>query len=276
MTQPPGQQPPPPPQGQPYNPQQSDSQSGSPQSGQYGQGQSGPAQQYGQNQYAQNQYGQSEPEQNQYGQQSYGAAPTSTTASSKGRFNVVAGVFAGIAAILGVLSLFVFGWYRDNYNSVSGGGSSSSGSKFSKIHDALDAAQNQVDANPSVGKYIHFGLSPTYFGWLGYVLIIAAVVLAFIAAAPLGGSVVAVKFVAAIVALAGLGATFWAIDLISFDATLRNQLSDNPPGGYFDWLKHTSFGAWSMMLAFVLCFIAALLPPKHKTVVTTTPGSERY
>jgi hypothetical protein len=31
-----------------------------------------------------------------------------------------------------------------------------------------------------------------------------------------------------------------------------------------------------MMLAFVLCFIAALLPPKRKTVVTTTPGSGRY
>jgi hypothetical protein len=275
MTQPPGgQQPPPPPQGQPYSPQQPYPQSG--QSGQYGEnsqyaengqyGQPGPAQsQYGQNQYAQN----------QYGQQNYGAAPAGTTAESKGRFNVVAGVLAGIAAILGILSLFVLGWYRDNYNSVSGGSSASSGSKFSKIHDALQTAQNQIDAQPSAGKYIHFGLAPTYFSWLGYVLIIAAVVLAFIAAAPLGGAVVVVKFVAAIVALAGLGATFWAIDLISFDAALRSRLGNDAPSGYGDWLKHTSFGAWAMMLAFLLCFIAALLPPKRKTVVTTTPGG-RY
>jgi len=42
----------------------------------------------------------------------------------------VAGVLAGIAAILGVLSLFVFGWYRDNYSSVSGGNNASSSSKF--------------------------------------------------------------------------------------------------------------------------------------------------
>jgi hypothetical protein len=263
MTQPPGgQQPPPPPQGQPYSPQQSYPQYA--ENGQYGQ--PGPAQsQYGQNQYAQN----------QYGQQNYGAAPAGTTAESKGRFNVVAGVLAGIAAILGILSLFVLGWYRDNYNSVSGGSSASSGSKFSKIHDALQTAQNQIDAQPSAGKYIHFGLAPTYFSWLGYVLIIAAVVLAFIAAAPLGGAVVVVKFVAAIVALAGLGATFWAIDLISFDAALRSRLGNDAPSGYGDWLKHTSFGAWAMMLAFLLCFIAALLPPKRKTVVTTTPGG-RY
>ena len=306
MTQPPGgQQPPPPPQGQPYNPQQPYSQPGhygenqpaqygenqpgqygenrpgqygesqpgqygESQPGGYGQGQPGPAQsQYGQNQYAQNQYAQ-----NQYGQQNYGA-PAGTTASSTGRFNVTAGVLAGIAAVLGILSLFVLGWYRDNYNSVSGGGNASSGSKFSKIHDALQSAQNQIDSNPSAGKYVHFGLAPTYFSWLGYVLIIAAVILAFIAAAPLGGAVVLVKFVAAIVALAGLGATFWAIDLISFDAALRGQLGNDAPSGYGDWLKHTSFGAWAMMLAFLLCFIAALLPPKRKTVVTTATGG-RY
>jgi hypothetical protein len=87
---------------------------------------------------------------------------------------------------------------------------------------------------------------------------------------------VLVKFLAAIVALAGLGATFWAIDLINFDAPLRQRVGNDAPGGYVDWLKHTSFGAWAMMLAFLLCFIAALLPPKRKTVVTSDSGSARY
>jgi hypothetical protein len=244
MTQPYGPpQPPPPGQGPSYNnPQQ-------PQGTNYGQG-----------------YGPG------YGPPTGATATAPTTATTRGRFNVAAGVLAAIAAVLGVLSLFVFGWYRDNFGSISGGSNTSSQSKFSKIHDALTAAQHEIDSQPQVGKFIHLGISPTYFGWLGYVLIIAAVVLAFVAAAPLGGGVVLVKFLAALVSLAGLGLTFWAIDLINFDAQLRSSIGDTP-SGYGDWIKHTSFGAWAMMLAFLLCFIAALLPPKRKAVVTAAePG----
>ncbi|HEY2298003.1 MAG TPA: hypothetical protein VGH43_09770 [Jatrophihabitans sp.] len=293
MTQPPhGQQPEQPPgQGEPYQPQQPPAQgepyqpeqsgSGSTQSGEpgYGQNQPGYGQSQpapGQGQYSQSQYGQNQYPQNQYGQQSYGAAPAAM-ATSKGRFNVVAGVLAGIAAILGILSLFVFGWYRDNYRSVSGGNNASSSSKFSKLHDSLGNFKDQADSHPSIGRFLHFGISPTYFGWLGYLLIIAAVVLAFVAAAPLGGAVVAVKFLAALVALAGLGLTLWAIDLIAVDKPFVDQyLNGQKAPSYLDYLKHTSFGAWAMLLAFLLCFIAALLPPKRKTYVTTAPGSARY
>jgi hypothetical protein len=184
---------------------------------------------------------------------------------------MAAGVLALIAAVLGILSITALGWYRDNFQSVSGGGSTSSGSKFGKIHDALNQAQNAIDQQPSIGKYIHFGLAPTYFTWLGYVLLAAAVVLAFIAAAPLGGAVVLVKVIAAIVALAGIGATLWAINLINFDPKLADQVGNDTPKGYGDWLKHTSWGAWAMLAAFLLCFIAAVLPPK-RTVVLQQPA----
>ena len=39
----------------------------------------------------------------------------------RGRPNVAGLVLAVIAAVLGILSLFVFGWYRDDFRSVSGG-----------------------------------------------------------------------------------------------------------------------------------------------------------
>ncbi|MGH8859829.1 MAG: hypothetical protein ACRDVG_01115 [Jatrophihabitantaceae bacterium] len=249
MTQPPGEQPQQgPPYGQqpggppPYNPQpQYDPRQ---QSQQQGQG------------YAGQHYGQQQP------------PPPRPTATSKGTFSVAAAIFAAVAAVLGILSLFVLGWYRNNFASVSGGASASSKSKFSNIHDALDSAQHALDSNPSASKYIHFGVAPTYFGWLGYLLIIAAVVLTFVSAASLGGAVVAVKAFSALVAAAGLALTFWAIDLVSFDSQLAGQLQKGTPSGYGDFLKHTSFGAWAMMVAFLLCLIGSLVPPKHKAVVT--------
>jgi hypothetical protein len=294
MTQPYGQQPQEPGSGQPSNPQEPYSaQHGQPAPGQssYSQGQSGYGQSgYGQSGYGQSGYGQQNqpgyPPQGQtgYGQQNYGPSNPNygaqgyppATATTKGRPNIGALILAVIAAVLGILSLFVLAWYRDNYGSVSGGGNTANSSKFSKIHDVLNTAQNQIDANPSAGKYIHFGIAPTYFGWLGYLLIAAAVVLAIIAALPTGGAVMLFKILTAIVSLAGIGLTLWAIDLVSFDAALRSQLGSDAPSGYGDWLKHTSFGAWAMGLAFLLCLIAALIPPKRVAVVNQPAESGRY
>ncbi len=263
MTQPYGQGPQQPPQGQPYNPQSNQPSSYNPQQS--------PPPQEGRG-YAEQSSQQNYPSQ----QQGYASgAPVATTATTKGRPNTAGLVLAAIAAVLGILSLFVLGWYRDNYSSVSGGQNSSSGSKFSKIHDVLNLAQHQIDANPTAGKYIHFGIAPTYFGWLGYLLIAAAVVLAIISALPTGGAVMLFKVLTAIVALAGIGLTLWAIDLVTFDAALRSQLGPNSPSGYGDWIKHTSFGAWAMGVAFLLCLVAALIPPKRVAVVQNA-GQARY
>jgi hypothetical protein len=268
MTQPYGQGPQQPPQGQPYNPQSN---------------------QPSYNPEQQNPPNQNPPTQNVqqgrpgYGQQNYppqqgysGGAPVATTATTKGRPNVAGLILAAIAAVLGILSLFVLGWYRDNFGSVSGGASSSSQSKFSKLHDMLSGLQSQVDAHPTVGKYLHFGISPTYFGWLGYLLIAAAVVLAIISCLPTGGAVMLFKILTAIVSLAGIGLTLWAIDLIRVDKQFVAQFGSggNAPS-YGDYLKHTSFGAWAMLLAFLLCLIAALIPPKRVAVVQNA-GQGRY
>jgi hypothetical protein len=265
MTQPYGQQPQEPGQGQPSNPQQ-------PYSAQHGQpapGSGSPGYGQGQPGYGQQSYG---PPNQGYGAQGYPPA----TATTKGRPNIGALILAVIAAVLGVLALFVLGWYRDNYGSVSGGGGTSSSSKFSKIHDVLNQLQNEIDSHPGAGKLIHLGISPIYFGWLGYILIIAAVVLALISALPTGGAVMLFKILTAIVSLAGIGLTLWAINLFSLDAAAQSQVSGGTPTGYGDWIKHTSFGAWAMGLAFLLCLIAALIPPKRVAVVTSPTESGRY
>lgn len=170
----------------------------------------------------------------------------------------------------------MFGWYRDNYSSVSGGGNTSSSSKFHNVHDLLTQLKNEIDAHPGASKLIHFGIAPVYFGWLGYVLIIAAVVLALISALPTGGAVMLFKVLTAIVSLAGIGLTLWAIDLFSLDAAAQSQVTGGTPTSYGQFLKHTSFGAWAMGLAFLLCLIAALIPPKRVAVVDAPAQSGRY
>ena len=273
MTQPPyGQGPQEPPQGQPYNPQATPS--STPQSNQpaYNPQQPPPSQysQQGRPGYGQQNY----PPQQGYGSNyagNTGSTPVASTATTKGRPNVAGLVLAVIAAVLGILSLFVFGWYRKDYSSLSGGAKSSSSSKFSNVHDALTKLQHLIDSNPSAGKFISLGVAPVYFSWLGYLLIVAAVVLAVISALPTGGAVMLFKVLTAIVALAGIGLTLWAIDLFSLAPAAQAQVSGSTPSGYGDWIKHTSFGAWAMGLAFLLCLIAALIPPKRVAVVQT-PG----
>lgn len=232
MTQPYGEQPPP---------------------GQYGQ--QPPSGQPGQ-------YGQAPYGQQPYGQAPYGQQPEYVQSRSNARFNVVAGVLALIAAVAGILAVTVLGWYR-TFGSI-GGGDTGSKTTFSKIHDALQSIQREIDAQPAAGKYVHLGVSPAYFSWLGYVLLAAAVICAFVAAAPIGGAAAAMRIVGAIVAVAGLGLTIWAVDLVNFDPVIARTVPSSTPTSFGDWIKHTSFGAWAMLLAFVLCLIASLMGPKRQ------------
>ena len=256
MTQPYGQQPQQPEEGRPStNPQEQPSSYPQQQPSDYPQQQSG---------YESGQPG-------GYGQQNYPpqAYPGEVAATTKNRFSVATAVLAAIAAILGILSLFVLGWYR-KFGSL-GGGSTGSKTKFSKLHDAVNTLQDAIDQNPTAGKFVSLGISPSYFSWLGYVLIIAAVVLTFITAAPLGGASVAVKFVSALVALAGLGLTLWALDFAHFTGAVANQIGTTP-NSFGDWLKHSSWGAWAMLLAFLLCLVGSLIPPKKVAVITDPAG----
>jgi hypothetical protein len=274
MTQPYGSGSQQPPEGQPYNPQSN------PPS--YSQSQSGPQQQSPQGSYNPQQQGQ--PQQGQpYGQQNYppqqnysNTPPATSTATTKGRPNVGALVLAAIAAVLGVLSLFLLDWYRKDYSSVNGGNTASSNSKFSDVHDAVSKLQHLIDSTPNAKGFISFGVAPIYFSWLAYLLIAAAVVLAIIAALPTGGAVMLFKVLTAIVALAGIGLTLWAIDLFSLAPAAQAQTTGNVPNGYGDWIKHTSFGAWAMGVAFLLCLIAALIPPKRVAVVQNYGQPSRY
>jgi putative copper export protein len=69
----------------------------------------------------------------------------------------------------------------------------------------------------------------------------------------------------ALVAVAGIGLTLWAVNLLQVDSAFRRLTggSDAKTPSYWEYLKHTSFGAWAMLLAFLLCLIAAMMGPKR-------------
>jgi hypothetical protein len=236
-----------------------------------GYGQPG-SQPYGQAQHGQPEYGQPQPGQapyGQYGQQPYGqqqppygapagaqhAYATPYAGARTGRaFGVPGAALVVIGAILGVLAFTVLGWFRNKVGDVG----SSSKSTFSKVHDALDNAQNQAK-ELHVSKYLHFGISPTYFSWLAWVLLAAAVVLGLLAVSSAGTG--AVRGLAVLVGLAGAGLTIWALDLVEFDRGLPGEPSNLP--GFTDYIKHSGFGAWAAVAAFLLITIGAAIGPRR-------------
>ena len=183
-------------------------------------------------------------------------------------FGVVGGAFVVIGAVLLVLGFTVLNWFRSDYSTFGGGGT---GSHFSGVHHRLDLAQRAFGQVPQFSKYIHLGIAPTYFSWLGWVLLVAAIVLGLAAVAPLGAASAPARILGVVVALAGIGLTLWALDLLRIDGPIAQRLApDQNIPSYFDYIKHTSFGAWAALAGFLLIAIGALIGPGRTT------GPARY
>jgi hypothetical protein len=158
----------------------------------------------------------------------YGAVPPGRGGSG---VNVTGIVLAVLGAIAGIIAFTATRWFSDF----------PLGGKFPRVHDVLDSA------GPAAA-----GVAKAYFGWLAWVLLAVAVISALLATFPnpLAG---VMRIVGALVALAGIGFTFWGIKLVS-DRT-----------GYGEYLKH-ALKAPAFYLAvggFLLVAIAALLGPKR-------------
>jgi hypothetical protein len=220
-----GQQPP-----QPYQPPEQPGY-GQPQQPAYGQPQQ-PA--YGQPQ--QPAYGQPPPQpygQPAYGQPQYGGyvppapSPYVGGGSSGESFGVVGAVLAVAGAVAGVISFTAVEWFHEIP------------AKFSRMHDILDQApDSQVT-----------GIAKAYFGWLAWVLLAVAVIAALAANIPSSMSPV-MRPIGALVGLAGIGVTFWAIKFGTSDK-------------YTEYLKHADAGFYVALGAFALTAIGSLIGPRR-------------
>jgi hypothetical protein len=147
---------------------------------------------------------------------------------SGAKFGVVGATFAGIGGVLLIIAFTAVDW-------ISQGRSSS----FGDIHDAM--AANSDGAT---------GVADAYFSWLGWVLVIAVLVVAIAATLPTPASG-PLRALGAIIAAAAIALTFFAI-----------QLSDGLP--YSSFIKHASVGFYLAIGGFLLAGIGALAGPSRR------------
>jgi hypothetical protein len=186
----------------------------------------------------------------------------SRTASA--RFNTPAVVLTAAAACLGALAVTVLTWFRHAAVAVLLTGSPDTRWTFGRLGTELDAERNRLTHSPAaVRDGIHLGIGPYYFGWLGCALVGAAVVLAIVAAAPPSAVTAGARLLGAVISVAGIAATLYAVDLIRVDSNVVIRGAKRPPG-FLDYLGATGAGTWSMLAAFALTLVAVTLPARRE------------
>jgi hypothetical protein len=193
------------------------------------------------------------PQVESYGQHATYAPPVRRPVSIAGASLVVLGAVA-----LG-LAFTVLNWYHGDKGEFAPPPKTTS--TFGNIHKTVASFHDGLA--PAASKYVSFGVSTEYFGWLGWLLLTAAVVFGLLAVSPIGADAPAIKIIAAVIAAAGLGLTAWAIELVTISGPLR-ALPGNDTKDYVGYLKQTSFGAWAAGAGFLLIVIGSLIPARRR------------
>lgn len=186
-------------------------------------------------------------------------------APDRRRFGRIGAGLAGAGAVLGVVAFTALPWLSQDRSSKHFADPSSQ-SRFGGLHAMVDRLQHEMQA---VSGHVHFGVAPAYFSWLGWTLLAVAAVLALLAVAPaasLGRATTALRVLAGLVALTGVGLTVWALDVFTYDRWLGRYLGVRS-ASFGDYLAHGYVGFWAALLAFVLIGAAALVGPRRPHAV---------
>jgi hypothetical protein len=191
---------------------------------------------YGQPAYGQPAYGQPAGGQPGYGQAPpQGGYPPGGPAPYRSgtvglKFGIVGTVLAVVGAVACVVAFTALKWFHE------GGGQ-----KFSDLHTFTDNSPFST------------GIGTVYFGWLGWVLLAVGLVTAILANLPTSASM-AMRPLAILVNLAGIGLTFWAVDIAHGPA-------------YTFFLKRADEGFYVTLGGFALMAIGSMIGPTHETRV---------
>ncbi|GAB2461552.1 hypothetical protein [Jatrophihabitans fulvus] len=157
-------------------------------------------------------------------------------------------------ALLGMLALTALPWFRSDF-----GGILTNGSGPSALRSTLAYYSDREDR---LGGFVDVGVSKPFFGWLG-ILVLAAAVLAAVFAAGSDAGARAGRVgssVSAVLALAGVVLTLNALYLIGFDPLRAPKAGIRPSTPtYGDYLSSSGVGAWAMVLAFLAIGVGALV-----------------
>ena len=200
--------------------------------------------------YGQQPYGQGQPayDQPQYGQPQYGQQPYGQPGygqplpAPRRRVGIVGTVLTAVGAVLLVVAYTATDWYDG-----------SADSSFSKVHDQLKLVDKAGAAE---------GIAKAYFGWLAWVLLVVAVLLAVAANLP-SPAAPALRIVGAIVGIAGMVLTFLAIKLLDTSKLPGSSDVAGVPNSYSDYLKHTGPAFYVALGGFLLVAIASVIGPRR-------------
>jgi hypothetical protein len=159
-------------------------------------------------------------------------------------------VLVGIGTLLILLAFTVLDWFETGF--FGNGGDAT----FSGVHHALDATKRQAAAE-GISSHVSYGASDLYFSWLGWLLLVAAVVAAGLALSQFGAPIWGLRWVAAVVAMTGVALTFLALNLVTFEGNAPNN-ADAP--SYGDYISHASLGAWSAIAGFLFILVGCFAP----------------
>jgi hypothetical protein len=144
------------------------------------------------------------------------------------RFGVLSALLTLVGAVLLGLALTATDWFK-------GGGS-----HFGQVNDALE----------SIGD-LSTGVANAYFGWLGWMLAVAAVLTALLAAVPTVGA--PLRWASPLLCVAAIAVTFLAIKL--------QHLSEP---AYSQYLKNARLGFWFAVAGFALVGLGAAIGPRRR------------
>jgi hypothetical protein len=145
------------------------------------------------------------------------------------------GVVGSLLALIGAAAIIVAFTAVDWFSGFGGH------SHFSDLHDITKGGGST-------------GIAKAYFGWLGWVLLAATVLLALGANIPSPAATV-LRPLGAIVGLASVGLTFWA---------LKFESGSRP--GYSEYLKHARIGFYLAAAGFLVAAIGAMIGPRRAPV----------
>jgi hypothetical protein len=174
--------------------------------------------------------------------------------TSAGGFTFTPGIVVlGIGAFLILLAFSVLAWFRNGPGFFSG---ASDNSRFGDLHKLIARYKAQTDTDLLRGR-VSFGFSEFYFGWLGWLLFLAAVGFGALAVSRFGARHWYVRWFACVVAVGGAALSLVALNLITFEGNAENNANAPSFGDYF---AHSGLAAWAAILGFVLIAIAVFLP----------------
>jgi hypothetical protein len=168
-------------------------------------------------------------------------------------FNPVGTTLVLLGAFLVLCAFTLLDWFRDGPGFFAGAGSSTT---FSQLHALLTQRAHQVE-QAGLQPYVSFGVAKPYFGWLGWVLLLASFACGMLASSQLGGRHWSLRWLAAVVCVSAVALSFVALNLITFEKNAPNNA--NAPS-YGDFLVHSGIGAWVAILGFVAILVGSVLP----------------